>query len=63
MSGIVELNFSEFYDSKLFGYNSGTLEISTPLKIVVRTQLHAGYGTKTSLVFLTADGEASVFSR
>ena len=35
------------------------LGISTPLEIAVGAHFHARHGTKTILVFLPADGEAS----
>ena len=37
----------------------GTLEMSTPPEIAVGTHFHVGHGTKTILLFLPADGEAS----
>ena len=37
----------------------GTLEISTSPEIGVGTHFHVQHGTKTILVFLHADGEAS----
>ena len=36
-----------------------TLEISTPMEIAAGTHFHAWHGSKTILVFLPADGEAS----
>ena len=36
-----------------------TLETSTPPKTAVGTHFHAQHGTKTILVFLPTDGEAS----
>ena len=36
-----------------------TSEISTPLELAVGAQFHAQHGTKTTPVFLLADGEAS----
>ena len=40
-------------------WHPGTSEISTPPEIAVGTHFHARHGTKTTLVFLAADGEAS----
>ena len=40
-------------------WHQGTLEISTPLEIAVRTHFHVRHGIKTILLFLTTDGEAS----
>ena len=40
-------------------WHPGTLEISTPPEIAVETHFHARNGTKTTLVFLSADGETS----
>ena len=37
----------------------GTSEISTPPEIAVGKHFHVQQGTKTTLVFLPADGEAS----
>ena len=37
----------------------GTSEISTSLEIAEGTHFHAQHGTKTTIVFLSADGEAS----
>ena len=36
-----------------------TLETSTPPKTAIGTHFHAQHGTKTILVFLPTDGEAS----
>ena len=38
---------------------TGTLEIPTPLEKAVGTHFHARHGTKTALVFLPVDEEAS----
>ena len=38
---------------------AGTLEIATPLEKAVGTHFHARHGTKTTLVFLPVDEEAS----
>ena len=40
-------------------WHPGTSEISTPPKIIVGTHFHAQDVTKTTSVFLPADGEAS----
>ena len=40
-------------------WHPGTSEISTPLDVAVGTHFHARHGTKTILVFLSADGECS----
>ena len=40
-------------------WHPGTSEISTPLEIAVGTHFHAPHDTKTTPVFLPADGEAS----
>ena len=40
-------------------WHPGTSEISTPPKIAATAYFHAQHGTKTTLVFLPADGEAS----
>ena len=37
----------------------GALEISTPPEIAAWTHFHARHGTKTTAVFLPADGKAS----
>ena len=36
-----------------------TSELSSPAELAVGRHFHAGHGTRTTLVFLCADGEAS----
>ena len=55
----VKLSFRELYHSKLSGLHLRTSKISTPPEIAVGTHFHARHGTKTTPVFLPADGEAS----
>lgn len=41
------------------GYQQMDLSISTPMEITVQTHLYAWYRSKTTLVYLTPDGDTS----